>query len=147
MLTRRTVIKGSAWAVPVIAAAVAVPLASASTTAGPRRSRIAFTNTTATVGRDANTIYVNTRIKVLDGPDSIDQLTLTVVVSTGGNIPDQVVTHVWPAIAGWGVTELLELEFPGMPKDATLGVAFHAEATDCAPIDESRTVTPGRWWL
>lgn len=138
--TRRDALKLAAWSVPVIAAVVAVPMAAAST--APAMSRLAFTNATATEGHKPNVVYVNTKLKVLDGPDPVNNVTLTVTLSSGATV----LVHPWPALAGWGVTDEVKLELPYMVKGAPIVVSFKATADDCAPISAVATVNPPEWW-
>lgn len=137
-MERRTFIRSAAWAAPVIAVAVATPLAAASTP--PTRNRIRFTNATATEGREANTVYANTKVQVIDGPEPVTNVVLTVTAN------GETRTHVWGSLAGWGNTEKVAEQFQGVPKGAPVLVAFTATADGCTPISAQVAVkTPG-WW-
>lgn len=143
--TRRGVLKSAAWSVPVIAASIAIPAAAASTApVQPTKSRIAFTNATATVGAAANTLYLNTKVKVLDGPAPVNGLLLTITITAPGF--EQVEHYVWPPLAGWGTTALVSLTTPNVPNGTPVTITFHANADDCAPINATVIVTPPGWW-
>lgn len=143
--TRRSIVKAAAWSAPVIAMAVATPLAAASTvpaTPAPAKNRLRLTNATATVGKKPNTIYANTTVQVIDGPASVENVVLVVSLSRGGSS----IQKVWALIGGWGHSGRVDMEFPGIPKGEPVDVTFSAHAAGVASIAQSvRVVTPS-WW-
>lgn len=141
-IDRRTLVTGAAWMVPVIAAAVATPLAAASAPPLPPKDRIKFTNVTATVGARPNTIYVNTTVQVIDGPDPVHQIMLTITLSRDG----QTFSHTWPLVAGWGNTGRIETEFPSVPRGSDVTVTFTAWAIDVKTITAQTTLSTPSWW-
>ncbi len=143
-LDRRTVVRGAVWAVPVIAVAVAAPLAAASDPAPPTevKDRIAFTNATATVGSRPNSIYVNTKIRVTDGPAPVEQLMLTVSISRDG----QTYSQTFAVVAGWGATDIVQVEFPNVPQGSPVVVTFTAWAVGVKTIVAETTVVTPTWW-
>lgn len=137
---RRKALKAMAWAVPIVALTVSTPLAAASVP--PDCNRIKFANVTATVGGKPNTLYVNTKVQVIDGPAAVERLTLVVSLSRNG----QTVTKLWPHIAGWQSTEQVYLEFPDIPKGDPVTVSFAAFAPGVIAIGASVKVETPSWW-
>ncbi|AWY05676.1 hypothetical protein SEA_OLINDD_106 [Microbacterium phage OlinDD] len=130
-----------AWSVPVIAMAVATPLAAASAEPVVEANRIKFTNVTATEGPKPNVIYANTRVQVVDGPASVKGVTLVVSISTGSSV-----TRTFPLIGGWGSTDQQYFEFEGVPKGEPVTVTFTAVASGVKSIvGQVKVVTPS-WW-
>lgn len=142
-MKRRDIIKGAAWSVPIIAAAIATPLASASEPE-PSQNRIRFTNVTATVGGKPNTVNFNTKVQVVDGPAPVQGLVVTVVFQQG----DVVFTHTQetPHLPGWGGTPIFRVEQGGFTSDAPVEVYLTATANNVTMITDYATVTPPRWW-
>lgn len=138
-MTRRTLVKSAAWSVPVIAAAVAMPLAAASTVP-ETKNRIRFTNATATVGKEPNTVYVNTKVQVIDGPDAVQSVTL--IVALGG----RTFHKVWALVPGWGSTEQVYFEFPDVPKGEPVTVTFYADADGVTAISNQVSLNTPSWW-
>jgi hypothetical protein len=135
-------VKGAAWAVPVIAAAIATPLAAASRPVADVRERMRFTNATATTGANRNSIYVNTKVQLMDGPAPAEQVMLSIGLSRGGKS----VTKTWPAVAGWGATETVSVEFPDVPRGTPVDVTFTAWAIGVKTITAQSTVVTPNWW-
>jgi hypothetical protein len=140
-ITRRTALKASAWSVPVIAVAVSTPLAAASTTPETRSNRLRFTNVTATVGKSPNTIYANTKVQVIDGPDAVENVVIVVSISAGGSL-----SYTFPYVGGWGNTDQVYPEFRNVPKGEPVTVSFFATADGCEPISASVQVVTPSWW-
>ena len=142
-MNRREVLKGAVWAVPVIAAAIATPLASASEPE-PSQNRVRFTNVTATVGARPNTVYFNTKVQVVDGPAPVQGLIVSVVLRQG----DVVFTHTQetPHLPGWGGAPIFQVEQDGFDKSQPIEVFFTATALRVEMITGLVTVTPPSWW-
>lgn len=134
--------KGAAWSIPVIAMAVATPLAAASEPPIQTRDLLRFTNVTATVGKTPNTIYANTKVQVTDGPDAVHQVMLTVSLSRDGVTYSQ----TWPLLAGWDSTKKVEVEFPNVPKGGDVLVTFTAWALEAKTIVGQAIVATPSWW-
>lgn len=143
-MNRRELIKGAAWSVPVIAAAVATPLAAASAPEPPTENRIRFTNLTARVGKKSNTVYANTKIQVIDGPAPVTALTLTITLRQG----ETTFTHTQetPHLPGWGGTPIFQVEQDGFDKSQPIEVFFTATALEVETITGLVTVAPPSWW-
>lgn len=140
-IDRRTLIKASAWSVPIIAVSVATPLVAASTTPDETRPRLRFTNVTATVGKNPNTIYANTKVQIVDGPDAVENTVIVVAISSGGSE-----LYTFPYVAGWGNTDQVHPEFKHVPKGSPVTVTFSATADGCDPIRSSVEVQTPSWW-
>lgn len=137
-MNRRKLLKNAAWAVPVIATAVAAPLAAASVTE-KKANRIKFTNVTATVGAKANSVYINTKLRVIDGPAPVEDA--VVIVTVNGTPHTLFAGH----LLGWGSSQILRLEVPGLPK-TPVQVDFYAEARGCEAISARVDVAAPGWW-
>ena len=137
MSDRRSVL-ALAWAAPTLTVTTTAP-AFATSTLGP--SRLRFTNITATVGKERMVVYANTRVQVVDGPNPVQDVTLTVTV---GRHPPHV--YRWPSIAGWGSTEQVRVEQPG-EWSKPIPVTFTATAEGMEPITATATVNPPGWWF
>lgn len=105
-VSRRAIIRGAAWSLPVIAVAVATPLAAASTTAPPVKDRLTF-NTARTW--DENPGGYRPRIGVVvaamdtTGPDAVGSVVIVVtLVDSAEAQQTQSTTKVIGS--GWGVT-------------------------------------------
>lgn len=133
MTTRRTVLRAAAWTAPVALMAVSAPAVAASVT----RDCLVFTNTTATEGKTARTIYTNCKVMTREGQAVPD---LTVTVSIGADA--RTTTH---NLTGWGVTDLIRHNFTGQGMDPTT-ITFHATAPGHTPITATVTLTPPAWW-
>lgn len=140
-MDRRTVLKGAAWSVPVIAAAVAVPLAAASTSP----QQVVLTNKTAGIGGKPNTIYVNYKVKATSGPGSTGLVT---VVVTGARDGATIFTdtRTWPSLAGWDVTEYVALEFPDISKGKPVTVSVIVTCDDAYQDGFTKNVATPGWW-
>lgn len=140
-ISRRALI----WAVPVVAVAVATPLAAASApveTPPPGRDRLRFTNVTLRQGKHPNTLYFNTKVQVIDGPEPVTGLSVHVRLSRGG---EQSVFFDAP-ISGWGNSGLISMEFPGIPKGDPVTVTVVATALNVNPITGTDTEETPKWW-
>lgn len=140
-MDRRTVLRGAAWSVPVIAAAVSVPLAAAST----NPQQVVLTNKTAGIGGKPNTVFVNYKAKATEGPASTGPVTIVVTGTRDGQTVFED-TRTWPMLAGWGVTEYVGLEFPGISKGSPVTVAVIVTCDGAYQDGFTQVVeTPG-WW-
>lgn len=132
-VSRRTVL-GAAWAVPVVAVAVAVPAAAASEVAC-----IEFTNTSAYEGAQALTAYVNTAVKNTGGTATVP-VVLTIEVM---GKPASRKQFNLGSLAAWGVSQQIRAEFPGLDA-GTYTVVFTA-TTGATTITGTDTVTVKEW--
>lgn len=140
-ISRRTFTRAAAWSVPVIAAAVAVPLAAAST---QQRAVVVLTNKTAGVGGKPNTIFINYKGKHTEGPDATG-LVAILVTATRDGVEVYRDERTW-VLAGWGVTEYVSLEIPGIAKGAPVTVTVLVTHEGAYQDGFSKTIeTPG-WW-
>lgn len=144
-MERRDILKAAAWSVPVIAAAVATPMASASEPTVDEHPRIRFTNTTATVGGRPNTVYVNTKINVIDGPEGVNGLNVYILLKQQGRVYAESLV-VGGSLNGWGSTDILRVEFPNLSKNGPIEVLFHADADGVIPITGRVDLMPPSWW-
>lgn len=140
---RRTLVRAAAWSIPVIALAVATPLAAASEApaTAPLANRLRFTNVTGNVGQKPNTIYFNTKVLV-DGGPPVQNIVVAVSLSRGGGT----VVRTFPYVASYGNTGLIELEFPGIPKGAPVTIAATAWADGVERISGTTRVMTPSWW-
>lgn len=134
--SRRTALH-AAWAAPTMVIATSAPAMATS----QKRSRLRFTNVTVTDGKKNRTLYVNTKVQVIDGPDPAHNLRLSIRVS---GYDTQ--TWAWDEIAGWGNTEQVRAEWKVAAANPDLKVTFTATADGAHPITSTLTVTPARWW-
>lgn len=143
-LTRRTLVKGAAWSVPVLALAVSTPLAAASEApaAAPLANRLRLTNVTLTVGREANKLYFNTTVQVNDGPAPVENLVLVVTLSRDG----EAVTRTFPYTPGWGNTGRVALEFADIPKGADVIATATAWADGVERVTGTDAEGTPSWW-
>lgn len=145
-IDRRTLIKGAAWAVPVIAAAVAVPLAAASGEPDPKKSVIEFTNVTSNQA-GSNEVGWNTKIKVV-GPVSVTGVYLRVTLKRGGETLKTEEYH-FSYIAGYGNSGEVRGAFTGLSKGdgSPFTVEFYASADNADYITGvGDPVTPHGGW-
>ena len=142
-MNRRELLRGAAWSVPVIAAAIATPMTAASEPV-ESRSRIGFTNLTATVGAGKGTVYVNTKVLVLDGPEPVEGLSVTIVLEQG----DQSHRHTFAvaSLPGWGSTDILRVQQAGFTVGEPVKVFFTATANGAETITGMVQVETPRWW-
>ena len=136
-MSRRVALKGIVWGAPVLAVATSAPALATSRT----ESRIRFTNVTASEGKSKDTIYINTKVNVIDGPEPVKSLRVAVYVE-GCEAKEWWVDQ----LGGWGTTDLLKHEFKVSGKESYL-VTFTAEADGVTPIADYVTVTAPKWWL
>lgn len=104
MTDRRAFLKTAAWSVPVIAAAVAVPLAAASIL--PTRDRLVF-NTAGSWDENPNgeRARIGVVVAAMDttGPDAVGLVTLSITIEHEGG--SETKTHVGNIVRGWGATK------------------------------------------
>ena len=135
MTARRAVLR-AAWAAPTVVVTTAAPAVAVSRLA----SRLRFTNVTMTEGKKAGTLYANTRVQVVDGPEPVRSLTLAACLS--GRECD---VQTWEKVAGWGSTEQVQMEWSGLPAGRyTLTVTAAAEG--CESITGAVVVESPGWW-
>lgn len=116
-ISRRSVIRSAAWSVPVIAAAIATPLAAASTPpAAPLRDRLKF-NTARSWDENpwdaasyANKPRISVVVAVMDktGPDTIGSVSIIVNLVDSAGVSQtqsttQIITTPWGATPDWTV--------------------------------------------
>lgn len=115
-VSRRSVIRSAAWSIPVIAVAVATPLAAASTPPVPLKDRLTF-NTARTWDENpwdaasyANRPRIGVVVAVMDttGPDVVGSVVIvaTLVDSAGVSQTQsttQIITTPWGATPDWTV--------------------------------------------
>ena len=135
-MNRRAALKGIVWGAPVLAVATSAPALATS----QAKSRIRFTNVTANEGKSKDTIYVNTKANVIDGPEPVQNLRVAVYIE-GHEAKEWRVDQ----LGGWGTTDLLKHEFKVSGKESYL-VTFTAEADGVTPIVDYATVAAPRWW-
>jgi hypothetical protein len=105
------------------------------------KSRLRFTNLTATDGPKNRTLHVNTKIQVIDGPTPVTGLTLSIHVS---GYDTQ--TWAWESVDGWGSTEQVRAEWKVASANPPLTVTFTASADGVQTITDSIVVQPAGWW-
>ena len=135
MTSRRTALI-LAWAAPTLTVTTTAPAFAASL--GP--SRLRFSNTTATVGKGEMVVYANTRVQVVDGPEPVRGVVLTVTID---GYPQH--SFEWPTLEGWGSTDQIYVEQSG-EWDRPVLVTFTATAEGMEPIVATVTVDPPGWW-
>ena len=135
-VNRRVALKGIVWGAPVLAVATSAPALAASQT----KSRIRFTNVTASEGKSKDTIYVNTKVNVVDGPEPVKNLRVAACIE-GHEAKEWRVDQ----LGGWGTTGLLKHEFKVSGKESYL-VTFTAEADGVTPIVDYVAVAAPKWW-
>lgn len=148
-LTRRTALKASVWAVPVVAVAFATPLAAASEPpVQTKRTKIKFSNVAA-FGAGPNEVGWNTQIEVDHNPEAATGVYLRVVLKQGGQ-QIAVKEFTFPFIAGYGNTGTIQQNFTGLSKGD--GSAFTIEVTASASNADqisgagNQSVTPHGGW-
>lgn len=140
-MERRQVLKAAVWAVPVLGAAVAVPAQAASGHAGC----VVLTNKTAGVGGKPNTLFVNYKVKHTEGPGATGAVTVLVTATRDGV---QVFSEQrdWASLAGWGVTEYVAVEIPGLSKGSPVTVNVIVTQAGTYQDGFTQTVTTPGWW-
>lgn len=144
---RRTVLKGAAWAVPVVAVAVSTPLAAASEEYKPC---VRFTNATPHLGTKNKTMY-NTFELYTDCVGGVSGLLVTVTVtgpkSQGNNDhtlygeSNVIINHI-PQYQSSG--EQVDVAFAQLHKNLTYTVTYTATYTDSKGV--VRSVVEVREW-
>ena len=147
-LTRRTLVKGAAWAMPVVAVAVATPLAAASEPYPPAtKSKIKFNNTSSH-NQGPNEVGFNTMIQV-DGPEAVTGVYLRVQLKRGGAV---IATKefTFAHIGGHGNSGQVQGPFTGLPigDGSAFTVEFFASAANADSISGvgNQPVTPNGGW-
>lgn len=141
-LTRRAVVKAAAWSVPVIAVAVATPLAAASEPYPPvKKSRLDWDTKDAWSlndwGTNVTRVGANIQVKTLDG-QPVPAITLAIkIVYPGG---EQTKVFQSQINQGWGSTSHFQHEFPNVPKGVTVTAYFTASAPTAETITFSKTI-------
>lgn len=78
---------------------------------------------------------------MLDGPDEVENLLVTVIVGA------EYTHHVpVPILSGWGVTDLIQFEVPGYRGGQRVPVTFTASADGCETITELVWFDTPDWW-
>ncbi|WP_313811157.1 hypothetical protein [Glutamicibacter sp.] len=94
-IDRRTIVKGAAWAVPVVAAATAVPMASASVPADPADVAVTVFGQSGQLSRGIETHLIDENFQPVPFPEGTT-LTITVTSVDGGTITNPSVTGATP---------------------------------------------------
>lgn len=117
-VSRRGLIRGAAWSVPVIMATIATPLAVASTTPPPVKDRLTFNTSRAW---DENPGGYKPRIGVVvaamdkTGPDTVGPVVIVVtIVDAAGRQQTQSTTKV--ITTPWGATPDWTIHFDGVAR-------------------------------
>jgi hypothetical protein len=117
-ITRRSLVRGAAWSVPVIAAAIATPLAAASEPIVQVKDRLTF-NTARTW--DENPGGYRPRVGVVvaamdkTGPDAVGPVVIVVtIVDAAGRQQSQSTTKV--IASAWGATPDWTVYFEGVAR-------------------------------
>lgn len=152
-IRRRAIVKGAAWSLPVLAAAVAVPVATASTTPVCATQKTSFALPDSTSAGGISTVFVV--------PAKVTSLTVTVAGGAGGLTTGPMgtirggngglVTATIPVVAG----ETLDLvvgqggasrtELTANPSTVTGGQGF-GNGGDSDPAADNPNSGPGSWW-
>lgn len=142
-LDRRTVVKGAAWSLPVIAMAVATPLAAASEAPAGLRKLLRLTNVSANPGQKPNTVYVNTMV-LADTGEAVQQVVVRISINRDGVTKEVVV----PYIGGWGNSGQITHEFTNVPKGGEIIVTVEAFGINAELVRGTDNVGPGEqtWW-
>ena len=143
-LTRRTALKAGIWAVPVVAVAVATPLAAASEVP-QTRTRIEFTNATATEG-GSKQIPWNTKIQEVNGVP-VTNVYVSVTLKRE-SVQIAKVEKFFPSLGGNGNTNIIQGVFEGLElgNGSPYVVEFFASADNADAIQASKSLTPPDWW-
>lgn len=133
-LPRRSILRGASWAAPAAVVAVAAPAVAASA----ERDLLVFTNTTATEGPQPNVVYVNLKVMTTQGAP-VPGLVVTVRLLGTTRTTEY-------SLAPWGVTEMIQHEFPGVPRAQQVEVLFTATAPGVRTITSTVTLQTPTWW-
>lgn len=139
-MERRTVLKSAAWSVPVVALAIATPLAAASQTPEPLKKRLTFNTKRAYDTNpwdrhlNANKPRIGVVVAARDttGPDAIGTVVIIVTLrDSAGKEQTQTTTQI--ITRGWGATADWTATFNDVARGAYT-VTLTATANGCEPI-------------
>ncbi|WP_168429508.1 MULTISPECIES: hypothetical protein [unclassified Microbacterium] len=139
-ISRRTVIRGAAWSVPVIAAAIATPLAAASEAPQSLRKRLTFNTKRAYdtnpwdpyLGATKPRIGVVVAAMDITGSDAVGAVILVVTIrDSAGKQQAQSTTKLIER--GWGATPDWTVTFDNVAR-GSYAVTLTATANGCEPI-------------
>ena len=134
MTTRRALLRTASWAAPFAVVALAAPALAVSV----QRDVLVFTNLTATAGKGARVIYVNTKVMTTEGQE-VPGLVVTISIKGDARATEY-------ALKPWGATDLIKHEFHDQPAEGAITVNFHAEAPGIEPIMGQVVVNAPSWW-
>ncbi len=148
-VTRRSLVRGAAWSLPVIALAVATPLTAASEpvpTTAPVRDRLTFNTHRAwdeNPGGYKPKIGVDIAVMDKTGPDAIGPVVLLAVLvdAAGATHPAQSTTKIIDR--GWGATPTWRIWFAGEIARGEFTVTLTATAVGVetvVQVEHERTV-------
>lgn len=149
-ISRRSVIRSAAWSVPVIAAAIATPLAAASEAPQVLKRRLTFNTKRAFDSNPwdpyarVNKPRIGVVVAVMDttGPDAVGAVSIIVTLrDSAGKQQTQSTTKLIDR--GWGATPDWSVTFDDVARGAYT-VTLTATATGCEPITQQlneRTVS------
>lgn len=140
-IDRRTVLKGAVWSVPVIAAAIATPLAAASQVP-PTKSRLDFNAKDAwdnKIQAGTTTVGAVVGAKTLDGTP-VPGVLIAVRASWSGETK----TFQTQITQGWGSTPEFRMEFAGAPKGVQVEIFFTVSAPGCETITFTKKLKTGK---
>ena len=144
-INRRTVLKGAIWSVPVIAAAVATPLAAASEvppTNPPTKSRLDFN---AKDAWDNNIQGATTTVGAVVGAKTLDGTPVSgVLISARASWSGETKTFPTQITQGWGSTPEFRMEFAGAPKGVQVEIFFTVSAPGCETISFTKKLKTGK---
>jgi len=137
---RRTVITSAAWSIPVIAAAIATPLAAASQPTQSLKKRLTF-NTRRAYDTNPWDPYLNANkprigvvVAVMDqaGPDAVGPVSIVVTLrDSAGSQQTKSTTQI--IASGWGATPDHTFTFDNVAR-GNYTVTIMATANGCEPI-------------
>ncbi|PRB00537.1 hypothetical protein [Microbacterium sp. MYb64] len=152
LIRRRAIVKGAAWSLPVLAAAVAVPVATASTVPACATQKTFFTIPDSPSAAGITTVFVvpakvtSLNVIVSGGAGGSTRANWTILGGNGG-----LVTATIPVVPG----ETLDLivgqggasrtTFTASPSIVTGGQGF-GNGGDSDPAADNANSGPGSWW-
>lgn len=139
-ISRRTVVKGAAWSVPVIAVAIATPLAAASQPVQPLKRRLTFNTKRAFdtnpwdpyLGATKPRIGVVVAAMDTTGPDAVGPVIIVVTIRDSAET-QQTQSTTKLIERGWGATQDWTVTFDNVAR-GPYTVTLTATATGCEPI-------------
>ncbi|MDR2323492.1 MAG: hypothetical protein LBE60_17825 [Microbacterium sp.] len=154
IIRRRTIVKGAAWSLPVLAAAAAVPLAAASTVPGCATQKTFFTLPDSPSAAGITTVFVV--------PAKVNLITVTVTGGAGGATRADwtilggnggLVTATIPVIpgetldliVGQGGASRIGPSYGANPSVVTGGQGY-GNGGDSDPAADNPNSGPGSWW-